>query len=458
MSEKNNKNTITDESNLMPHKGVLVGIVVTLCVVALLYFFIHLFSFNSSDKIETTQALYGNVSSSFDGQYTALALRSEKTIEAEESGYINFLVSDTSRIRADEEIYVIDSEGSLNDIITSASSEAILDEDEMSEIKDSLFNLDVTLDANSFYDIYNQKYKIKSRISEMINSKLLVSAEKNVSKTGINVYSSDISGIIANYIDGYEEYTTDSVCADLFRKTNYSKTIISSNDYVSSGTPIYKVIDSEDWNLVFKIDNPDDFQDINYLSIKILKDNISLDCDFSIVSRSGNYYGFLNLDKYMIRYISDRFLNISIENKSEYGLKVPKTAVDKKLFYVIPSEYFNYGGNTTEKGLTLENNSADYGIEFINVDIVKETDSYVYVSTDSLKAGDILLNIEDNSNFVVGVTESLPGVYVKNGTTPVFKIISILGENDDNYIIDSKTTSGVRLYDNIVKNYKDVAE
>ena len=52
-----------------------------------------------------------------------------------------------------------------------------------------------------------------------------------------------------------------------------------------------------------------------------------------------SYYAKLDFDKYMIRYLDNRYLDIEIEFNSADGLKIPVSSVLKKKFYIIPKDY-----------------------------------------------------------------------------------------------------------------------
>ena len=69
------------------------------------------------------------------------------------------------------------------------------------------------------------------------------------------------------------------------------------------------------------------------------KDSESIWADFSILKKDGEYYGRLDYDNSMIRYAGDRFLNIELILEDESGLKIPKSSVVEKEFFVVPSEY-----------------------------------------------------------------------------------------------------------------------
>lgn len=58
----------------------------------------------------------------------------------------------------------------------------------------------------------------------------------------------------------------------------------------------------------------------------------------------------------MIRYASDRYLDIEILIENAQGLKIPKSAVVEKDCYEVPTEYIVSNGETDEQGVLVYNN------------------------------------------------------------------------------------------------------
>ena len=58
----------------------------------------------------------------------------------------------------------------------------------------------------------------------------------------------------------------------------------------------------------------------------------------------------------------------------------------------------------------------------------------------------------------IGATESLTGVYNVNQGYAVFRLIDVIYQNDDYYIVRTGTSYGITLYDHIVLNASAVNE
>ena len=67
---------------------------------------------------------------------------------------------------------------------------------------------------------------------------------------------------------------------------------------------------------------------------------------FSMKKVKGSYLGYLAFDSSMVRYAQDRFVDVELILEDQSGLKIPKSAITKKDFYVIPEDYLTQGGIT----------------------------------------------------------------------------------------------------------------
>ena len=221
----------------------------------------------------------GAVASVFDGQYTGLALREETIVTSPGTGYVNFFVGDATPISVGEQTYILDGSGKIaSKLEEAAKNQAILSEDNLNQIKDTIHDFDTSFDSQNYYDVYSFKYRIESQMLDLINGSVFENINNELSEMGENTYqivSSDISGVVMHNIDGYEGKTTDQIESSDFKKSNYQKQIIKTNDLIAEGDPVYKVITSETWKLVIQIDDASVFEEKPYVNIEFLKDNIN---------------------------------------------------------------------------------------------------------------------------------------------------------------------------------------
>ncbi len=437
-----------EKSNKKSNRRLNVGIIFLGAILVYLVVYFCSFAFNA--ELSAYEVVEGACEESFAGTYNGFVLRSETVVKAADTGYINFFVGDSTPVYVGQQTYLIDVNGEITSRFEEAArDQAILNANELAEIKDSIFDFDTEFKTANYYDVYNFKYKVESQVLDIINNSVFGNLGNSITGSNYTIFTSDITGIIEHNIDGYEDYSVSDIEASLFRKNNYSKQIIKSNDLVMKDAPVYKVITSENWYVVIQIDNPDDFEGIKTLDIEFLKDNVTASCDVDVFTSAGNSYVSLALDKYMIRYAGDRYLQIRICSNEENGLKIPKTSVAEQDFYVIPVEFKTQGGNSEEYGFVkqISDKSGD-SVKFINAEIVKEDDVYCYVSTEYFEDGDIVVMPESAVRFTLNAKEPLQGVYVIENNANVFTFIDILGNYGNSYIVSSG--GPLKVYDQII--------
>lgn len=436
-----------------------INIGMIICIIIILYFVAYFFDFLVNRSSSFYEVDTGYTSSEFDGQYTALIIRDEKVVSSGSTGFVNYFVGDESPVYVGQQAYMIDTSGELSYRLgQAAQSQAILNENDLSEIKNSLYEFRTSFQDSDYYDTYHFKYQLESQILELVNTSIFENNDIRYAGN-VTIYKSDLAGIAMHYIDGFENCTIDSFDASSFRKNAYSKSIIKSNDHVDAGSPVYKVITSEEWYLVIQINNPDAFKDLNVVSIEFLKDNISADANFEVITRGGNYYGVITLNKYMIHYASDRYTQIAFKDDTYSGLKIPESAVTYQTYLAVPSEFLVSGGNSSELGFAVKTMFRE-DMETVVLkypQIVKQENNlcYIPISDNTLQIGDVLVDSDSRNEFTIGMTAEIQGVYVNTGDDPVFRFIDILGENNGFYIVSTNSANGIKLFDQVYTNYKD---
>lgn len=443
-------------------KQLNIGILI--CTVILIYLVVYFCVYFFGGRTAIYEVSSGAVASRYDAQYTGLAFREETVVPSAGNGYINFFVGDATPITVGQQTYLLDSTGKISaQLEEAAKNQAILSEDNLNKIKDTIYDFDTSFDEQRFFDTYSFKYRIESQILDLINGSVFDSINAQLAEAGENAFqvvNSDIAGVIMHYTDGFEGRTVDSVESADFKKSEYQKKLIKANDLIGEGDPVYKVVTSENWSLVIQISDPEIFADASYVNIEFLKDNVKASADVSTFTKAGNNYAVLTFEKYMIRYIADRYLQIRIEDDTDEGLKVPKTSIAERQYYAVPIEYQTQGGNSTDNGFFKEVVAEDgsTSVTFITPRVIRATDTTCYVDTSELNDGDIFVLPESGSRYQIGNKENLQGVYTVNNGYATFKLVDVIGENASFYIISSKLPGGVRLYDQVIRDGNTITE
>lgn len=453
-------NRNANETILRYKKKKPINVWILISVLVFIYLIVYLFFYFFNTKVSFVEVTEGATSGKYDTQYTALVIRDETEVDVDDSGYINFFVGDGSQIYYGEDTYLLDKKGDISSRLEDASkSYAILNGNDLSKIKDSIYDFDTAFKEQAYYDTYSFKYKLESQVLDMIHNSVFKETLSDLGKdsTDYSIGQSPTSGIVLHNVDGFEGLTYKDVESNFFKKANYHKTLIKSNDFLQKGDPVYKIITNDEWHLVFQIMDPQDFEGVRYLDIEFLKDNIRTGCGFETFTKSGNTYGVLTLKKYMIRYISDRYLQIRLYDNYHEGLKVPKTAVMDKQFYAIPQEYWGPGGNSNSYGFLVK---TDKGAEFVTPAVFSAGGENVYLAADNgvIQDGTVLIMNDSKETFTVKKKENKQGVYAIENGYAHFKLIDILGDNNNSFIIAENIKNGVQLFDQVVEDYHAVDE
>ena len=275
----------------------------------------------------------------------------------------------------------------------------------------------------------------------------------------ITVCPSNRDGIAVFYVDGYEDLTWESLKENDLVKANLQTVTFHDGDQVTAGDSVYKLITSENWSIVTEIDEDTAkaLQDKEMIKTKISKDGQTLWADLEISKRNSIYYAKLTYDNSMIRYATDRFLDVELIMEDAKGLKIPKTAVVEKEYYKVPADYMTLGGNSSSEGVMVQSGDSakfqDCGTVYYS-----EEQDYCYLDKSLFKTNTVLVDPDTMETFRPTEADKISGVFNVNKGYAVFKRIDILCESDEYYIISDETTGGLSNYDHIVLNGNTVKE
>ena len=453
MNENINKRKVV---KYKPKKKISVGAVVF--VVLFIYLVSYMVLYITRDKISYYEVVYGTTAASANKSYEGIIIREETVVLAESNGYVSHHIPDSSKTAVGNIVCSIDENGKLSSLFAeSQNGISTFSSEDFNDIKNKISNFTKGYDNNNFENVYAFKSEVQSLISEKINynniNNLSQITTEDVSSY-FKVSNASVSGIVTYYTDGYENKTYETLLKDDFEKKGYQKVISKSNELVNTGSPLYKIVTSEEWGIVIPLDAEDVSKLVDKSSLEVrLNDSADLyKFDFQIINIQGATYGKLTTNLNMISFIGQRFIDVKITNNSISGLKIPKTSLVEKDFYIIPKSYGTKGGNTNDIGFMLEvyDENNKMTVEYVNPEIYSETEEYYYVSTQNFKDGDILQTTGVGETYRIGTKETLKGVYNINNGYCVFKEVIIIDENSDYYIVKSGTNYGLLVYDHIV--------
>lgn len=426
--------------------------------VIFIYMVFSVYTYIRKDKIQPYEVTEGSIVN--DRSYTGMILRQEKTEYADSSGYINYYVREGKRASAGTSVYSIDESGTLATILEeNGLSQSTLSEEDLSDISKHLATYSLSYSNERFEDVYDTKYSLEALVLEHASFNTLDNQEELIKQLGGNFKQvhTPVSGIISYAVDSYEDLDISQISAEMFDRSKYSRGVTKAGKLVEQGSPVYKVITDDSWSLVFPMSEQDvaDFGQETSLRVNFRGHDLTATGTFSMITGTdGNPYGKLDFSKYMVQFVSERYLDFEIITSTTEGLKIPVSSVTTKNFYLVPVDYLTTGGDSTANGFNKEVYSENgTSVVFVPTTVYYSTEEYYYIDTDEdeeIHAGDYLVKPGSSDRYQVGQTSSLEGVYNINKGYTVFKQIEILAQNDEFYTVKKGMSYGLNVYDHIV--------
>lgn len=443
-------------------KSINIGIIVFFIMAV--YISINVYIYFTKEQLSIYEVQEGTTA--IDNRITGLILRDERVIFSQEAGYISYYQKEGARVAKNSTIYSVDDTGQMLEVIANGDVPITLSKQNNSELKHDIEAFYHVFNDNNFSAVYDFKEETQSRVLDILNTTMISHSQKLLEETGIaysyQMYRSEESGVISYYIDNYESVTPETVTAEMFQIENYSKQGLRTTDMIAQNTPVYKLIKSEEWNIVLPLteEQYEKLSGKDTVSFTILEDDLDLSGKLNLYQKGSEYYANISLSKHMINYLNERFIDIELDFDTVEGLKIPLTSIVEKNFYLVPLEYFTMGGDSTEQGLIkIEyDKNGEISYPFVPTEIYYQDTAYAYVDADLFEPGTKILSPVGPEQYTLSQMNKLTGVYNVNLGYSVFKRIEILYQNKEYCIISNNTPNGISAYDHIALDGKAVIE
>lgn len=447
-------------------KPLDINIGVVIFGIIFIYIIFNIFSYLTTEHVAVYEVGQGTIAEN--NTYNGLILREEKIFSSDYSGYIDYYIRDAAKTSYNNLVYSVDENGDVaGKMNTSALEEAELESEDYLALKDTIAGFDSSYHPGGFYQVYTFKEELESQLMEAINQKALDSLGDYVANAQSNqtfhLVNATEPGIVVYYTDGYENVTMDSFSPEMMNVLNYNKASLKQKTEIQAGEPAYKLITSENWNVVFPVTETS-YQRLaedNVVKIQFKKDGISCWVNYEFKKIGDSYYMILSLKDHMVRFAGDRFVEIELLIDEETGLKIPNTAITEKEFFTVPKEFFSKGGNSNNYGLLVEqqDKTASDAMVFVETNLYEETEDVYYIEeSDQIKKGTIIRRPDSNETYTIRDTAKLSGVYNVNKGYAVFKQIDAIFQNEEYTIVRSGTSYGISLYDHIALEGNKIKE
>ena len=424
------------------------------------------YTYLKKEKVQFYEVVEGNIVN--DRQYTGIILREERVENTAQAGYINYYIREGKRAAIGTRIYSIDETGNMAELMQeNPDANMGLTDANLSDVKRQLSSFSMSYSDQKFENTYDLQYSLEAAVLEYANFNALGNLDSIMRQAGASFVqvTAPVSGVVSYAVDGFESLTADQVTESVFDRSGYSKAITKAGQLIEQSAPVYKLITSDNWSIVFPLteEEKQEYKDQTQLHVTFSSNDLDAVGNFSVISGAdGASYGKLDLNQYMVQFASDRYVTFEVDTEKADGLKIPVTAVATKDFYLIPLEYMVQGGDSSDTGFMKEiYTESGTAAEFVPTTIYYATDEYYYVEMGEdapLKAGDYVVKPDSQDRYQVGQSASLQGVYNINKGYAVFKQIEIIKSNDEYYSIKKGTNYGLSVYDHIVLDANTVYE
>ncbi len=481
-------------------------------VFIMIYISAFVIMYMTKEKVDIHEVETGSINAN--NTYTGIAIRSEQIYYSDFAGNVNYFVGEGQRAAVGSVVYTIDETGRVASMIESLNAgENLMSENNKSTIRNTLSSYKTSRSDARFYEIYEIKDKLAQVVTDSVNENIVNNIDDMIKDTGsgdlFRFFRSDKTGIVVYNMDGYETLTVDQIKPEHFNKDNYSNTNLRSESVIVAQAPVFKLITDEMWQIAIPLTNDKiaehGLADKKNVKIRFVKEDITTYANFEIVPTASGTYGILSLNKFMVQFASDRFIDVEIISSTSTGLKIPVSALVEKEFFTIPFEYATKGGDNKEVGFLVQhaNDAGEIVTELYNPPIYAATDKFYYVDKEDFKYGDIIYksqmddsgknavaittipvtapetsqeqptqdlaetpvetptsaaNNDTSTTFVVSTVGNLKGVYVVNKGYAVFKKVEILEQNDEYVIAQKGVAYSISIYDHIVLDGTKVKE
>ncbi|SET38941.1 HlyD family efflux transporter periplasmic adaptor subunit [[Clostridium] polysaccharolyticum] len=446
-----------------------VGTVIFLFI--FIYLVIIVFSYFSSNRSSVYEVVQKHIADNNTCQ--GIILRKEKVQTSSTAGYISFYVKDGDRVSRKANVYSVDESGKIYDTLVANEADQKLASEDNTKVRNYLKAFQKSFRYSDYSTVTDLRCNIDKIILDFSHLALSDAMQKLVKNSGetssFQLVSSKTSGIFSSTIDGFESLKEEDISKKTFEKKAENRTV-SYDTALTEGTPVYKLITNESWSIVLNLskeqykklaEKEENAKGTPMVTIRFVKDGFKQTVPFKTFTKGDGYFATLFLQKYMISYLNERFIDVELILNSAEGLKIPKTALLEKEFYKVPIDYFTTAGENNASGLVKKvyRQSGDVKYEFVETGLVAKVDEdYAYIEKSGFDSGIIIQNPKTQEEYTIGETGTLKGVYNVNKGYCIFKQVEILYENDEYCIVSDKTYNGLSNYDHILLNSENASE
>ena len=442
---------------------------IVIFIIILIYVVASVIKSFSKEPITTYKVSASNINNNIN--CVGIALRNESEVTSSKSGYLIYFVRDGDKVKTNTPVCTIDETGNVITTIKAAGENdegnTLFTHADYAHIRDAIDGYKSTYSDEQFSNFYNFKSEIESKVMDLSSQVMMQQINSGgaaVSST-VETVKATTSGVITYYIDGYEKKTPETLSEDDFNQNLYKKTSLKTGDILDSGSTIYKMVADENWHIVCQItkDQAEKLAGEERIVFNINGVPNDIGANYNLINKSNSVFLDIPLNKYMIDYIDDRFLNVEIILNKFEGLKVPNSSLVQKETYKLPKDYILEGKDSSVKSVYVhryDENATTGDAKQMKVELViyKSDEDYYYVDEDAFK---------DTDQIKVGKTDKLvpvlslerykmDGVYLANAGIADFTEVEVVKSEEEFTIL--KHDGYLKEFDNVVLDSSQVTD
>ncbi len=394
---------------------------------------------------------------SYDTTFKGIAIRDEKLIYADYSGYVSYFVRNKKKSAKNSIIYCVDSMSNTYNALKKDFGNDKLDKSQIKEIKSSIGRYLEGDSTTIIGNIGEFKDQLGSMIYDFVNNNMIENlkdyVENGMTGSSFHVFRSPFSGVVSFKCDTLNGITADMVTADMFDKAPEIKNLRSAG-LISAADAVYRICEDENWTIVCKVTEDFYVDNVGTREAKVLIGNKTTPVTVTTTPYSiGNdYFVEIKLNNYMSEFIDDRLLSVRFINDRDKGLKIPVSSIVQKDYYLVPLDMFVEDREHNVMVLKKEIADPNTGeIYLINVYPTKYYSDgyYAYIDPIYVTDGDVINNPDTGNRIRISTINKLDGVYNVNKGYYQFVRIDRIETGSDYIIISPTTPDGIREYDHI---------
>ncbi|MBO6065150.1 MAG: hypothetical protein J6P36_01900, partial [Lachnospiraceae bacterium] len=271
----------------------------------------------------------------------AVIIRNETPVKTGIAGYLNYYMRSGTRVAKGETIYSIDESRQIYNMISGNENSYSLSDEDIETVKNCIANFNQSYDKSDFSLVYSLKDELTTTVHSISDMYLLEHLNQilvDQSYQGsLTVHRAESPGVVSYFSDTLDGLTVDQVTTDTFSKSGYKTTNLFDANLKEQGSVIYKLLSDETWDLVLNLteEQYEKLSSQTSLTYTIEEDNLRLTSPVIFFRSGDGYFARITLRQYMVRYLNRRFLTIALDMDNKTGLKIPKSALIEKEFYMI---------------------------------------------------------------------------------------------------------------------------